>query len=89
MKKMCYNSSCSAGVAHPVERHLAKVEVASSSLVTRSIKSRCCQASAFFFCSFSPSWQHLQLCCRDFRKWVSLLGKSLVYSAVDSLESTG
>ena len=28
-----------AGVAHPVERHLAKVEVASSSLVTRSIKS--------------------------------------------------
>ena len=34
---MCYNTSCSAGVAHPVERHLAKVEVASSSLVTRSI----------------------------------------------------
>ena len=28
-----------AGVAHPVERHLAKVEVASSSLVARSIKS--------------------------------------------------
>ncbi len=28
----------SAGVAHPVERHLAKVEVASSSLVTRSSK---------------------------------------------------
>ena len=27
-----------AGVAHPVERHLAKVEVASSSLVTRSIR---------------------------------------------------
>ena len=27
-----------AGVAHPVERHLAKVEVASSSLVTRSRK---------------------------------------------------
>ena len=27
-----------AGVAHPVERHLAKVEVASSSLVTRSNK---------------------------------------------------
>ena len=26
-----------AGVAHPVERHLAKVEVASSSLVARSI----------------------------------------------------
>ena len=29
-----------AGVAHPVERHLAKVEVASSSLVTRSKKIR-------------------------------------------------
>ena len=29
-----------AGVAHPVERHLAKVEVASSSLVTRSIKEK-------------------------------------------------
>ena len=26
----------SAALAHPVERHLAKVEVASSSLVTRS-----------------------------------------------------
>ena len=35
---MCYNSHRSAGVAHPVERHLAKVEVASSSLVARSIK---------------------------------------------------
>ena len=29
-----------AGVAHPVERHLAKVEVASSSLVTRSRKKK-------------------------------------------------
>ena len=29
-----------AGVAHLVERHLAKVEVASSSLVTRSRKIR-------------------------------------------------
>ena len=28
-----------AGIAHPVERHLAKVEVASSSLVARSSKS--------------------------------------------------
>ena len=27
-----------AALAHPVERHLAKVEVASSSLVSRSIK---------------------------------------------------
>ena len=37
----CYSSiiaNVDAGVAHPVERHLAKVEVASSSLVARSIK---------------------------------------------------
>ena len=44
-----YSLLCSAGVAHLVERHLAKVEVASSSLVARSIKhrskDRCC-----FFC---------------------------------------
>ena len=39
-----------AGVAHPVERHLAKVEVASSSLVTRSIKRKAdASASAFSF----------------------------------------
>ena len=38
MQNICYNTFCSAGVAHPVERHLAKVEVASSSLVTRSRK---------------------------------------------------
>ena len=30
-------TSADAGIAHPVERHLAKVEVASSSLVARSI----------------------------------------------------
>ena len=34
-----------AGVAHPVERHLAKVAVASSSLVTRSKQIR--NAAAF------------------------------------------
>ena len=38
-----------AGVAHPVERHLAKVEVASSSLVARSRKSRCFQHLLFCF----------------------------------------
>ena len=32
----CYNTKADAGVAHLVERHLAKVEVASSSLVARS-----------------------------------------------------
>ena len=39
-----------AGVAHLVERHLAKVEVASSSLVTRSINSDAI-ASEFFLLS--------------------------------------
>ena len=38
-----------AGVAHPVERHLAKVEVASSSLVTRSIKKDHTDVWSFFF----------------------------------------
>ena len=38
-----------AGVAHPVERHLAKVEVASSSLVTRSIKEIRFCGSLFFY----------------------------------------
>ena len=38
-----------AGVAHPVERHLAKVEVASSSLVTRSIKDRFREEAVFFY----------------------------------------
>ena len=38
-----------AGVAHPVERHLAKVEVASSSLVARSIKKTSQKAGLFFY----------------------------------------
>ena len=38
-----------AGVAHPVERHLAKVEVASSSLVARSRKQKS-TAKAVLFC---------------------------------------
>ena len=37
------NGGSDAGVAHPVERHLAKVEVASSSLVTRSKRLRFAQ----------------------------------------------
>ena len=37
-----------AGVAHPVERHLAKVEVASSSLVTRSKKKKTSQKAGLF-----------------------------------------
>ena len=38
-----------AGVAHPVERHLAKVEVASSSLVIRSIKQDLQKQVLYFF----------------------------------------
>ena len=38
-----------AGVAHPVERHLAKVEVASSSLVTRSKKEKQMRKHLLFF----------------------------------------
>ena len=48
MADLCYNSPCSAGVAHPVECHLAKVEVASSSLVTRSIKNSHRKVAVFF-----------------------------------------
>ena len=44
-----------AGVAHPVERHLAKVEVASSSLVTRSKKQDRFQREAVLFL-FSEEW---------------------------------
>ena len=35
---VCYYNKALADVAHLVERHLAKVEVASSSLVIRSIR---------------------------------------------------
>ncbi len=45
-----------AGVAHPVERHLAKVEVASSSLVTRSIiTASCFLQGAVSFCKRPPT----------------------------------
>ena len=42
-----------AGIAHPVERHLAKVEVASSSLVARSIKNLCQSAEVFSYIKIS------------------------------------
>ena len=45
---MHYNNHCSAGVAHLVERDLAKVEVASSSLVARSKISPSDRAVFFF-----------------------------------------
>ncbi len=41
-----------AGIAHLVERHLAKVEVASSSLVARSKKKRHTERCVFSFWSF-------------------------------------
>ena len=41
-----------AGIAHPVERHLAKVEVASSSLVARSIKKPLSNDRGFIFAGF-------------------------------------
>ena len=46
-KKFGSDGRQDAGVAHPVERHLAKVEVASSSLVTRSKKIRNALRSLF------------------------------------------
>ena len=45
---MVPNREPDAGVAHPVERHLAKVEVASSSLVTRSKNQE--RTHAFLIC---------------------------------------
>ena len=50
MMGACYDNICSAGLAHLVERHLAKVEVASSSLVARS-KNALAFAGAFLFLS--------------------------------------
>ena len=50
---MHYNNHCSAGVAHLVERDLAKVEVASSSLVARS-KITPSDRAVFFFCIYRP-----------------------------------
>ena len=44
----CYDNICSAGLAHLVERHLAKVEVASSSLVARSIVKRTSDLDVLF-----------------------------------------
>ena len=46
---MPYNNHCCAGVAHLVERDLAKVEVASSSLVARSKKKHHPSGWCFFF----------------------------------------
>ena len=51
-----------AGVAHPVERHLAKVEVASSSLVTRSISADAKASALFLLCSIGSNHSMRQSC---------------------------
>ena len=59
--RVCYYNRALADVAHLVERHLAKVEVASSSLVIRSIeKTRFLTVSFFVFSGFF-SWPWAQL----------------------------
>ena len=45
-----------ADVAHLVERHLAKVEVASSSLVIRSKKIEASRKTCFYFLSNLKDW---------------------------------
>ena len=55
-KNVWYSTSCSAGVAHLVERHLAKVEVASSSLVARSKK----EVTTYVVTSFLDSGRELK-----------------------------
>ena len=45
---VCYYNKALADVAHLVERHLAKVEVASSSLVIRSMKKTRSDDRVFF-----------------------------------------
>ena len=52
-----------AGVAHPVERHLAKVEVASSSLVTRSIKKKTTHLCGLLFYGKSGVARKIQCNC--------------------------
>ena len=66
MAELCYNKLRSAGVAHPVERHLAKVEVAGSSPVIRSSKKAGtpCGVSAFEFLA------HLSILQRSTKNFV-------------------
>ena len=59
-----------AGVAHPVERHLAKVEVASSSLVTRSIKKKDhTNVWSFFFTSQGDEARRYKCDCPVDSRW--------------------
>ncbi len=73
MKRICYNTSCSAGVAHPVERHGPKVEVACLSLVTRSIKKKVAIGRLSFLYGFgcNDGSNHLNPTCRwQVDRWV-------------------
>ncbi len=64
---LCYNIQAIADVAHPVERHLAKVEVASSSLVIRSKqKSRKLTVRLFLF-AFTFTMQKFNIETRCFQ----------------------
>ena len=58
---MRYNGTCSAGVAHLAERHLAKVEVASSNLVARSRLTHLLRQVGFCFLLSSRVWDHSSL----------------------------
>ena len=51
-------SLADAGIAHPVERHLAKVEVASSSLVARSIQNLLRLQWVFFIRGYGGIGRH-------------------------------
>ena len=56
---ICGNISLAdAGIAHPVERHLAKVEVASSSLVARSIQNLLRLQWVFFIGGYGGIGRH-------------------------------
>ena len=58
---------CLAALAHLVERHLAKVEVASSSLVSRSSELPAANAGSFFICGYDGIGRHVRFrfSCRE------------------------
>ena len=59
IRSICGNISLAdAGIAHPVERHLAKVEVASSSLVARSIQNLLRLQWVFFIRGYGGIGRH-------------------------------
>ena len=69
---VCYYNKALADVAHLVERHLAKVEVASSSLVIRSIEKTRSSDRVFLFSPVFLS-QALGVCgsiAWELRLWV-------------------